>query len=126
MAKDDKTLFDWDKTKYDSDKTIYDDMTVLDSMATLPGGVTVPDEAKDSEGMLQTITIEKGSTLLNTYHIESDAIEDGSLYNGETNVQQERIFDIAIQFARGLHYAHEQGLIHQDVKPDNLLLNKEG
>jgi serine/threonine protein kinase len=34
--------------------------------------------------------------------------------------------DIAIQFAWGLHYAHEQGLIHQDVKPANVMLTLNG
>lgn len=34
--------------------------------------------------------------------------------------------DIAIQFAWGLHSAHEQGLIHQDVKPANVLMTPEG
>ena len=38
----------------------------------------------------------------------------------------ERILDITIQFAWGLHYAHEQGLIHQDVKPGNVLVNTDG
>ncbi|NMA38398.1 MAG: protein kinase, partial [Papillibacter sp.] len=59
-------------------------------------------------------------------------IRDGSLYTGTQEEQQERLLDIAIQFARGLHYAHEcrdadgnpKGLIHQDVKPDNLLLSE--
>ncbi len=54
------------------------------------------------------------------------AIKNETLYEGSENEQQKRILDIAIQFARGLHYAHEAGLIHQDVKPDNLLLTKEG
>ena len=54
------------------------------------------------------------------------AIGKGTLYAGSEAEQQERVLDIAIQFARGLHYAHEAGLIHQDVKPDNLLLTKEG
>ena len=54
-----------------------------------------------------------------------DAIKSGSLYAGTTIEQHARILDIAIQFARGLHYAHEAGLIHQDVKPDNLLLTKD-
>ena len=54
------------------------------------------------------------------------AINKGALYKGTEAEQQERILDIAIQFARGLHYAHEAGLIHQDVKPDNLLLTKDG
>lgn len=35
----------------------------------------------------------------------------------------ERILDIAIQFALGLHYAHEHGLIHQDVKPANVMIS---
>lgn len=34
--------------------------------------------------------------------------------------------DIAIQCAWGLHYAHEQGLVHRDVKPANLLLTTDG
>ncbi|MDO5455799.1 MAG: protein kinase [Eubacteriales bacterium] len=49
-------------------------------------------------------------------------IKDGSLYDGSAREVQARLLDIAIQFARGLRYAHENDLIHQDVKPDNLLL----
>ena len=51
-------------------------------------------------------------------------INDGSLYEGSEEEVSRRLLDIAIQFARGLHYAHEHELIHQDVKPDNLLLTK--
>lgn len=49
-------------------------------------------------------------------------IKDGTLYEGSAGDVQERLLDISIQFARGLHFAHENKLIHQDVKPDNLLL----
>ena len=52
-------------------------------------------------------------------------ITDGTLYDGTEEEVQARLLDIAIQYARGLHYAHEAGLIHQDVKPDNLLLTKD-
>jgi hypothetical protein len=31
-----------------------------------------------------------------------------------------------LQAARGLKYAHEQAMIHRDIKPDNLLLNDQG
>ena len=54
-----------------------------------------------------------------------DRIRDGSLYEGAEQEVQERILRIAIQTARGLQYSHEQGLVHQDVKPGNILLSKE-
>jgi serine/threonine protein kinase len=57
----------------------------------------------------------------------ADAINGGGLYRAnDDTARRERILDIAIQFARGLHYAHEMGLIHQDVKPDNVLLTNGG
>ncbi len=55
-----------------------------------------------------------------------DWIADRRLYEGSEREQLARVLDIAIQYARGLHYAHESGLIHQDVKPDNLLLTSDG
>ncbi len=54
-----------------------------------------------------------------------DRIRDGSLYEGTEEEVQERILDIAIQTARGLQYSHENNLIHQDVKPGNILLTKD-
>ncbi len=50
-------------------------------------------------------------------------IQDESLYEGSEEEVQKRLLDIAIQFAFGLNYAHEKGLIHQEVKPSNLLLS---
>lgn len=53
-------------------------------------------------------------------------IRSGRLYEGGPEQALERILDIAIQLAWGLHYAHEQGLIHQDVKPANVMMTPEG
>lgn len=37
-----------------------------------------------------------------------------------------QILDIAIQFAWGLHAVHALGLVHQDVKPGNVLMTADG
>jgi predicted Zn finger-like uncharacterized protein len=55
-----------------------------------------------------------------------EAIHSGQLYEGGPGPALTRILDIAIQFAWGLKYAHEQGLVHQDIKPANVLLTKDG
>jgi WD40 repeat protein len=55
-----------------------------------------------------------------------DWIKDGRLYDGGPQKALGRILDVAIQFAWGLHYAHEQGLIHQDVKPANVMMTPDG
>jgi WD40 repeat protein/serine/threonine protein kinase len=58
-----------------------------------------------------------------------DWISSRRLYTEISAVFQtplQRLLDIAIQSAWGLHYAHEQGLVHQDVKPANLLLTADG
>jgi WD40 repeat protein/serine/threonine protein kinase len=55
-----------------------------------------------------------------------DWIEDQRLYEGGKEKALERILDVAIQFAWGLQYAHAQGLVHQDVKPGNVLMTLDG
>ncbi|MCR5795908.1 MAG: protein kinase [Solobacterium sp.] len=54
-----------------------------------------------------------------------DRIEDGTLYEGSETDVRKRILDIAVQTARGLQYAHQNGLVHQDVKPANILLTND-
>ena len=34
--------------------------------------------------------------------------------------------ELVVQTARGLQYAHQQGVVHRDVKPANLMLDKNG
>jgi len=53
-------------------------------------------------------------------------IQNGDLYKGDPLEVQRLIMDVAIQFAWGLRYAHEQGLVHQDVKPGNVLMTENG
>lgn len=53
-------------------------------------------------------------------------IKSRRLYEGGLDAALRRILDIAIQFAWGLHFAHQKGLVHQDVKPANVLLTDDG
>lgn len=53
-------------------------------------------------------------------------IRSRRLYEGGERAVLAQILDAAIQFAWGLHYAHEQGVIHRDVKPLNALMGDDG
>ena len=74
-------------------------------------------------------------TIAGIPHIFAEFVEGGSLsdwirsrrlYDGGAEAALARILDVAIQVAWGLHYAHEQGLVHQDVKPANVMMTPEG
>ena len=54
-----------------------------------------------------------------------DWIDSRKLYEGGAEKSLERILDTAIQFAWGLHCVHELGLVHQDVKPANVMMEKD-
>ncbi|MEI8122628.1 MAG: serine/threonine-protein kinase, partial [bacterium] len=54
-----------------------------------------------------------------------DWIDSGKLYEGGKEKALERILDTATQFAWGLHCLHELGLVHQDVKPANVMMGSD-
>jgi hypothetical protein len=53
-------------------------------------------------------------------------IDDRRLYAGTEGEALARILDLAVQTAWGLQHAHDHGLVHQDVKPANVLLDADG
>lgn len=53
-------------------------------------------------------------------------IAERRLYEGGHEASLLRMLDITIQFAWGLEHAHNEGLVHQDVKPANVLVSQDG
>lgn len=53
-------------------------------------------------------------------------IRSGKLYDGGPRAALRAILDVAIQLAWGLRHAHAQRVVHQDVKPANVLLAADG
>src|SRR2546423_10326252 len=78
-----------------------------------PNIVTILDRGEDEGRQFIVFELVEGRTLAEVLHDE-----------GRLPVQ--RALEIAIQVARGLGFAHEQGLIHRAVKPQNVILNGDG
>jgi WD40 repeat protein len=51
-------------------------------------------------------------------------IDNGRLYRNGTPL--DTVLEIAIEIAWGIGYTHERGLVHQDIKPQNVLLTTGG
>src|SRR5207302_587313 len=60
-----------------------------------------------------------GEVIAERYELEE-------LVDAEGRLPVRRALDIAIQVARGLAFAHEHGLVHRDVKLQNVILNGDG
>ncbi|BAL87987.1 putative serine/threonine protein kinase [Actinoplanes missouriensis 431] len=56
----------------------------------------------------------------------AEAIADRRLYAGDNRQRWARLLDLAVQIVWGLRHAHAAGLIHQDLKPANILLAADG
>jgi WD40 repeat protein len=55
----------------------------------------------------------------------ADWMADRRLYQGSPQIALARVLDIAIQTAWGLDYAHQRRLVHQDVKPANIMVDQD-
>jgi eukaryotic-like serine/threonine-protein kinase len=55
-----------------------------------------------------------------------DGMNLKELMTQEGPVSPREAIELALQVARGLSFAHESGLVHRDVKPQNVLLDADG
>src|SRR5262249_21638725 len=78
-----------------------------------PNIVTVIDRGED--GGKQFIVFE---------YIDGENLKELVVRKGRLSVGD--ALEVALQIARGLGFAHEHGVVHRDVKPQNVLLNGDG
>jgi len=57
-------------------------------------------------------------------YVEGKTIADD--LTGNTCFGEQEAIDIVIQVAQALAHAHHHGLVHRDVKPKNIMINKQG
>jgi serine/threonine protein kinase len=67
---------------------------------------------------------EDGRQFIVFEYIEGENLKEHVVRKGRLDVSE--ALEIADEVARGLAFAHGQGLIHRDVKPQNVLLNGDG
>ncbi|MCW8131427.1 MAG: protein kinase [Planctomycetota bacterium] len=57
-------------------------------------------------------------------YIDGNSVKEMLRVDGKVPV--EKAVDIVIQTAKALEFAHENGIVHRDIKPDNIMLTKDG
>jgi len=63
-----------------------------------------------------------GKPFIAMAYVEGDLLTDAI---GENRVSTDRAIDFALQICSGLEKAHGAGIVHRDIKPDNLLVDRE-
>ncbi len=58
--------------------------------------------------------------------IVMEYVEGQTLQEKKSSISVKQAMDIGIQIAEGLAAAHEKGIVHRDIKPDNIMLRKDG
>jgi len=67
---------------------------------------------------------ERGQHFFSMEFVPGQSLMD--LVKKDGKLAPEAAVGYILQAARGLRYGHNQGMVHRDIKPDNLMLNTEG
>jgi serine/threonine protein kinase len=67
---------------------------------------------------------EDGRQFIVFEYIDGENLKERAVRKGRLPIREALV--IAVEVARGLAFAHQNGIIHRDVKPQNVLLNGDG
>jgi serine/threonine-protein kinase len=76
--------------------------------------------------VVQVYDVKRHNSL---YYISMEFVSGGSvqdILNRQRKMPVGQAVQIIAEAARGLEYAHKKGIVHRDVKPDNLMLSDAG
>jgi WD40 repeat protein/serine/threonine protein kinase len=93
--------------------------------------VPVHELAIDAEGRLFFVMkLVRGHTLSQVIdEVRGRARREGARESGEPDVAELTLFrllEALVEVARAVHYAHERGVVHRDIKPLNIMIGEYG
>lgn len=66
---------------------------------------------------------ENGQPYIVTEYVEGDTLAS---HIHRANLSPRKAARVVYEIATALHYAHQQGIVHRDVKPGNIMIDKQG
>ncbi|KAF2266009.1 kinase-like protein [Lojkania enalia] len=117
----------------DIDKVDYEEMTTKNLQETLKE-ISILQQLRDSRARPYVNIIEEARTVHNELWIVSEYASGGSVHTlmkpsmtgPNPGLEEKFIIPIARELALGLKFIHEAGVLHRDLKCNNILIKEDG